>query len=445
MFIDRARIYVEAGNGGDGMSSFRREKFVEKGGPNGGNGGRGGDVILVADKNLNTLIDFRYKRKYVAKRGGQGGTKNCTGMRADNVYVKVPMGTLVRDDVTGAVMADLTEDGQEYIAAKGGRGGKGNACYVTSTNRAPTFAEKGEPGENRWLKLELKLLADVGLVGYPSVGKSSIIAQVSAARPEIAAYHFTTLSPVLGVVRIDEERSFVLADIPGLIEGAHEGVGLGHDFLRHVERTKVLLHIVDVAGVDGRDPIEDFDKINNELAQYSERLARRKQLVVANKMDLPEAQENFGRLKEYVEAKGYEITKASAATGEGLRELMFQAYELLEAYVPEEDEQELSRFDEIDPDSYEIVVGNDTDYEVRGKNIERLVAMTNFDNDEALYRFQLIWKRLGIDEALKEKGVQEGETVRIRDMVFEYKENQLYIITNLLFLARGKMFNVPWV
>ena len=423
MFIDRARIYVEAGNGGDGMSSFRREKFVEKGGPNGGNGGRGGDVILVADKNLNTLIDFRYKRKYVAKRGGQGGTKNCTGMRADNVYVKVPMGTLVRDDVTGAVMADLTEDGQEYIAAKGGRGGKGNACYVTSTNRAPTFAEKGQPGENRWLKLELKLLADVGLVGYPSVGKSSIIAQVSAARPEIAAYHFTTLSPVLGVVRIDEERSFVLADIPGLIEGAHEGVGLGHDFLRHVERTKVLLHIVDVAGVDGRDPIEDFDKINNELAQYSERLARRKQLVVANKMDLPEAQENFGRLKEYVEAKGYEITKASAATGEGLRELMFQAYELLEAYVPEEDEQELSRFDEIDPDSYEIVVGNDTDYEVRGKNIERLVAMTNFDNDEALYRFQLIWKRLGIDEALKEKGVQEGETVRIRDMVFEYKEN----------------------
>lgn len=423
MFIDRARIYVEAGNGGDGMSSFRREKFVEKGGPNGGNGGRGGDVILIADKNLNTLIDFRYKRKYVAKRGGQGGTKNCTGMRADDVYVKVPMGTLVRDDVTGAVMADLTEDGQEYRAAKGGRGGKGNACYVTSTNRAPTFAEKGEPGENRWLKLELKLLADVGLVGYPSVGKSSIIAQVSAARPEIAAYHFTTLSPVLGVVRIDEERSFVLADIPGLIEGAHEGVGLGHDFLRHVERTKVLLHIVDVAGVDGRDPIEDFDKINHELAQYSERLARRKQMVVANKMDLPEAQENFERLKEYVEAKGYEITKASAATGEGLRELMFKAYELLEAYVPEADEQDLARFDEIDPDSYEIVVGNDTDYEVRGKNIERLVAMTNFDNDEALYRFQLIWKRLGIDEALKEKGVQEGETVRIRDMVFEYKDN----------------------
>lgn len=423
MFIDRARIYVEAGDGGDGMSSFRREKFVEKGGPNGGNGGRGGNVIMVADKNLNTLIDFRYKRKYIAKRGGQGGTKNCTGVRGWDCIVKVPMGTLVRDDATGAIMADLTEDGQEYVIAKGGRGGKGNACYVTSTNRAPTFAEKGEPGENRWVKLELKLLADVGLVGYPSVGKSSIIAQVSAARPEIAAYHFTTLTPVLGVVRLDEERSFVLADIPGLIEGASEGVGLGHDFLRHVDRTKVLLHVIDVAGVDGRDPIEDFEKINHELKQYSERLARRKQVVVANKMDLPDAQENFERLKEYVEAKGFEIFKASAATGEGLRELMFKAYEMMANYVPDEQEEELARLEEIDPDSFEIVAGNDTDYEVRGHNIERLVAMTNFDNDEALYRFQLIWKRLGIDEALKEKGVQEGETVRIRDMVFEYKEN----------------------
>lgn len=423
MFIDRARIYVEAGDGGDGMSSFRREKFVEKGGPNGGNGGRGGNVIMVADKNLNTLIDFRYKRKYIAKRGGQGGTKNCTGVRGWDCIVKVPMGTLVRDDATGAIMADLTEDGQEYVIAKGGRGGKGNACYVTSTNRAPTFAEKGEPGENRWVKLELKLLADVGLVGYPSVGKSSIIAQVSAARPEIAAYHFTTLTPVLGVVRLDDERSFVLADIPGLIEGASEGVGLGHDFLRHVDRTKVLLHVIDVAGVDGRDPIEDFEKINHELKQYSERLARRKQVVVANKMDLPDAQENFERLKDYVEAKGYEIFKASAATGEGLRELMFKAYEMMVNYVPDEEEEELARLEEIDPDSFEIVAGNDTDYEVRGHNIERLVAMTNFDNDEALYRFQLIWKRLGIDEALKEKGVQEGETVRIRDMVFEYKEN----------------------
>lgn len=359
----------------------------------------------------------------MAKAGGGGGTKNCTGVRADTVYVKVPMGTLVRDDATGARLADLVEDGQEYLAAKGGRGGKGNACYVTATNRAPTFAEKGEPGENRWLRLELKLLADVGLVGYPSVGKSSIIAQVSAARPEIAAYHFTTLTPVLGVVRLDEERSFVLADIPGLIEGAHKGVGLGHDFLRHIERTKVLLHIVDVAGVDGRDPIDDFEKINAELASYSDRLGRRRQLVVANKMDLPEAAENFERLKTYVEEKGYEIAKASAATGEGLRELMFKAYDLLKTYVPEEDEEDLAPYEEADPDSFEIAVGSDTDWEVRGKNIERLVAMTNFDNEEALRRFQLIWKRLEIDAALKSKGVAEGDSVRIRDMVFEYKDN----------------------
>lgn len=423
MFIDKARIYVESGSGGDGMSSFRREKYVERGGPNGGNGGRGGSVILVADKNLNTLIDFRYKRKYVAKAGGKGGTKNCTGARADTVYVKVPLGTLVRDDATNVRLADLVVDGQQYLAAKGGRGGKGNACYATSVKRAPTFAEKGEPGESHWLRLELKLLADVGLVGYPSVGKSSIIASVSAARPEIAAYHFTTLTPVLGVVRLDESNSFVLADLPGLIEGAHRGVGLGHDFLRHVERTKVLLHVVDVAAVDGRDPIDDFNKINEELTAYSERLGRRKQLVVANKMDLPAAAENYEKLKEYVEARGYEICKVSAATGEGLRDLMFKAYELLKNYVPEEDEEELAPFEEIDPDSFEIVEGKDTDWEVRGKNIERLVAMTNFDNDEAVYRFQLIWKRLEIDAALKEQGVKEGETVRIRDMVFEYKEN----------------------
>lgn len=423
MFIDKARIYVGAGKGGDGMSSFRREKFVEFGGPDGGNGGRGASVVLVADKNLNTLVDFRYKRKYIGKHGNGGGAKNCTGKSPENVIVRVPQGTMVRDDQTGALICDLVEDGQEFVAAKGGRGGKGNACYATPTNRAPTFAEKGEPGESRWLKLELKLLADVGLVGYPSVGKSSIIAQVSAARPEIAAYHFTTLTPVLGVVRLDEATSFVLADIPGLIEGAHEGVGLGHDFLRHVERTKVLLHIVDCAAVDGRDPVDDFEKINLELAEYSERLAKRQQLVVANKMDLPEAAENFDRLKKHVEAKGYEIVKVSAATGDGLRDLMYKAYNLTKQYVPEEDEEELTKVEEIDPDSFEVVKGNDTDWEVRGKNIERLVAMTNFDNHEALYRFQLIWKRLAIDEALKEKGCEEGQTVRILDMVFDYKEN----------------------
>ena len=424
MFIDKARIYVEAGNGGDGMSSFRREKFVEKGGPNGGNGGRGGNVILRADNGLNTLIDFRYKRKFIAKRGDNGGVSNMTGHRGEDVIIKVPLGTVVRDDETNIMIADLTEDGQEFVAAKGGRGGKGNACYATSTKRAPTFAEKGEPGTKGWLRLELKLLADVGLVGYPSVGKSSIISRVSAARPEIAAYHFTTLTPVLGVVRLNEEQSFVLADIPGLIEGAAEGVGLGHDFLRHIERTKVLLHVVDVSGCEGRDPIEDFEKINHELEAYSAKLAHRKQLVVANKMDLPDSADNFVILKEYVEEKGYEIMPVSAATGEGLQELMWKAYEMARQYVAEP-EEEIGVVEEGDPDSFEIIRGaEDADFEVKGKNIERLVAMTNFDNAEALYRFQLIWKRLKIEEALLEAGIQEGQTVRILDMVFNYQKSK---------------------
>ena len=406
------------------MSSFRREKFVEKGGPNGGNGGRGGNVILRADNSLNTLIDFRYKRKFIAKRGDKGGISNMTGHRGEDVIIKVPLGTVVRDDETNIMIADLTEDGQEFVAAKGGRGGKGNACYATSTKRAPTFAEKGEPGTKGWLRLELKLLADVGLVGYPSVGKSSIISRVSAARPEIAAYHFTTLTPVLGVVRLSEEQSFVLADIPGLIEGAAEGVGLGHDFLRHIERTKVLLHVVDVSGCEGRDPIEDFEKINHELEAYSAKLARRKQLVVANKMDLPDSADNFVLLKEYVEEKGYEIIPVSAATGEGLQDLMWKAWEMARQYVAEP-EEEIGVIDEGDPDSFEIIRGaEDADFEVKGKNIERLVAMTNFDNEEALYRFQLIWKRLKIEEALLEAGIQEGQTVRILDMVFNYQKSK---------------------
>lgn len=423
LFTDKARIFVESGAGGDGASSFRREKFVACGGPDGGNGGRGGSVILVADKNLNTLVDFRYKRKFVANRGTNGSAKNCTGAKADNVIVKVPCGTLVRDDVTGVALADLTHDGDEYTAAKGGRGGKGNACYVTSTKQGVTFAEKGEPGLSMWLKLELKLLADVGMVGYPSVGKSSIVAQVSAARPEIAAYHFTTLTPVLGVVRLDTERSFVLADLPGLIDGASQGVGLGHDFLRHIERTKVIMHVIDVAGVDGRDPIEDFDNINKELKLYSEKLSHRPQIVVANKVDLPDSEENFKRLEAYVTKKGLPIMKASAATGEGLREIMFKAYDMLVNYVPLEEEETIGKVEEQDPDSFEILCpGEDTPYQIKGKNIERLVAMTNFNNDEAVYRFQLIWKRLGIEEALKAKGIQEGQTVRIGEMVFDYKE-----------------------
>jgi GTP-binding protein len=424
LFTDRARIYVEAGSGGDGASSFRKEKYVACGCPDGGNGGRGGSVILVADKDLNTLVDFRYKRKFVARRGVNGSAKNCTGAKADDVIVRVPLGTVVRDDVTRVPLADLTKDGDQYIAARGGRGGKGNACYVTSTKQGVTFAERGEPGTAHWLRLEMKLLADVGLVGYPSVGKSSIVAQVSAARPEIAAYHFTTLTPVLGVVRVGQDSSFVMADLPGLIEGASKGVGLGHDFLRHIERTKVILHVVDVAGVEGRDPVEDFEKINNELKLYSEKLSHRPQLVLANKIDLlPADSDNYAKLEKHVTAKGYPIMKASAATGEGLKEVMNKLYQMLQEYKDENTEELVLGRPAEDPDKFEVITpGEDTDFEIKGKNIERLVAMTNFDNDEALYRFQLIWKRLGIEEALKAKGIKEGQSVRIRDMVFDYKE-----------------------
>ena len=423
MFIDRARIYVEAGDGGDGMSSFRREKFVEKGGPNGGNGGRGGDVVLIADKNLNTLIDFRYKRKYVAKRGGQGGTKNCTGVRADTVFVKVPMGTLVRDDATGAVMADLVEDGQTYTAAKGGRGGKGNACYVTSTNRAPTFAEKGEPGENRWLKLELKLLADVGLVGYPSVGKSSIIAHVSAARPEIAAYHFTTLTPVLGVVRIDAERSFVLADIPGLIEGAADGAGLGHDFLRHVERTRLLLHVLDIAGSEGRDPVEDFDAINAELSQYSPDLATRPQIVVANKTDIMEDESLLEKLRAHVEPLGYPLFALSAASHTGTRELVLKIAEKLSTLPPVTvyEPEYVPKPVKIDASEPLKITVEDNTYIVEGKWLERLMSNVNFGDYESRMFFDKMLRENGVFQQLEDLGIKDGDIVSMYELEFEYQ------------------------
>lgn len=421
MFIDRARIYVKGGTGGDGMSGFRREKYVPKGGPSGGDGGRGGSIVLLADENINTLIDFRYKRKFAAKAGNRGELSNKFGAAAEDIIIKVPMGTLVRDDETDFLLADLTEHGQKYVVAKGGRGGRGNAKFADSVNRAPTFAEKGEPGEERWVKLELKVLADVGLVGYPSVGKSSIISNVSAAKPEIAAYHFTTLNPILGVVSLDAEESFVLADIPGLIEGAHEGVGLGHDFLRHIERTRILLHVIDASAQDGRDPIEDFEKINKELALYSEKLSKRPQIVLANKMDLPEAQENFPKLAEYVKGKGYEIIPVSAATGEGLKEVMFRALKLLKEQ-PLEVVEEVMGLPEVDGDAFVITREDDGTFVVSGKNIEKLIAMTNFDNEEGLRRFQLIWRRIGIEAALKERGITEGDSVRIGDMLFDYKE-----------------------
>lgn len=424
MFIDRAKIQVKAGDGGNGMSSFRREKYVPKGGPSGGDGGRGGDVILVVDNNLNTLIDFRYKRKFSAQTGVHGQSKNMHGKAGEQLLVPVPPGTLVKDAESGEVVADLTEVGQRALVAKGGRGGRGNARFVNSMQRAPQFAEKGEPGEERTLFLELKLLADVGLVGYPSVGKSSIISCVSAAKPEIASYHFTTLTPVLGVVRLDDGRSFVLADIPGLIEGAHAGAGLGHDFLRHIERTKVMIHVLDASGLEGRDPLDDFYAINKELALYNEKLAKRKQIIAANKLDLPEAQENYRRLQAHFEREGYEIYPVSAATGEGLQQVMQRAWQLLAEYREEpEVTDDVTVYEAKEEISFVISRADDGAYVISGKDIERLVAMTNFDNEDGLRRFQRIWRKLEIEEALKGKGIQEGDTVRIRDMEFEYRQH----------------------
>ena len=424
-FIDRTRIIVKAGDGGHGKSAFRREKFVPKGGPSGGDGGRGADIILEVDRNMNTLLDFRYHRKFKGENGENGDIKNQYGHNAPPCIIKVPAGTVVRDEATGELLADLTEAGQRAVVAKGGRGGRGNAKFASSANRAPTFAEFGEPGESRNLLLELKLLADVGLVGYPSVGKSSLVASVSAARPEIADYPFTTITPVLGVVQTDYEKSFVMADIPGLIEGAADGVGLGHDFLRHVERTKLILHIVDASGMEGRDPVEDYHKINRELGRYSEKLARRRQILVANKMDLPQAQENYPRLKALAEKEGIPIFPISAATRQGLKELLSCVGEILENYAeepPREEETRVYDANAEDPESVSISRNDAGDFIVSGKALEKLVAMTNFNNDEAVRRFQYIWRLKGIDEKLKERGIREGMTVHIGAMEFEYRE-----------------------
>ena len=424
-FIDRTRVIVKAGDGGHGKSAFRREKFVPKGGPAGGDGGRGGDVVCIVDSNRNTLLDFRYHRKFQAKNGGNGDIKNQYGKNAETCFIKVPPGTIIKDEKTGEQIADLTEIGQMAVVAKGGRGGCGNAKFANAANRAPTFAEFGEPGEARNLILELKLLADVGLVGYPSVGKSSLVASCSAARPEIADYPFTTITPVLGVVRTDYEKSFVMADIPGLIEGAADGVGLGHDFLRHVERTKLILHIVDAAGIEGRDPVEDYAKINVELKKYSEKIARRTQVLVANKIDLPEAQENLPRLKELAAREGLKFFPISAATREGIKELIAYVGEWLEDYV-EEPETEMGEKGyepmEEDPDHVTISRNDAGDFIVSGKALEKLVRMTNFNNDEAVRRFQYIWRIKGIDAKLVERGIKEGQTVRIGAMEFEYRE-----------------------
>jgi GTP-binding protein len=421
MFYDRAKIFVKGGDGGNGCVAFRREKYVPEGGPSGGDGGRGGDVVFLADEGLRTLMDFRYRRHYKAGRGAHGLGKNMHGRSGGDLVVRVPAGTVVKLADTAEVLADLVEHGREYIVARGGRGGRGNARFATSQNKAPTMAENGEPGEERWLDLELKLLADVGLVGFPNAGKSTLIASVSAAKPKIADYPFTTLTPNLGVVRVGEGSSFVMADIPGLIEGAHTGAGLGHEFLRHVERTRLLIHVIDMGGAGGRDPVEDYRIINRELELYSPRLARRPQLVAANKMDLPEAAEHLPRLRE--EIGGHrEIFAVSAATGEGLQELLFRASSLL-AGLPEEAPelpQPEERVVRYQPAERFAIARENGIFIVSGAEIERHVAMTNLENEEALRRLQRIMALMGLEQALKDAGAREGDVIRIGKLEFDY-------------------------
>ena len=423
MFIDRARILVKAGDGGNGMSSFRREKYVPQGGPSGGDGGKGADVIIQADRNINTLVDFRYKRQFKGDAGGAGQSANKHGRGAENLIVSVPLGTTITDEESDKLMADLVEDGQTFMVAKGGRGGRGNARFQTSANRVPTFAEKGEPGEERWLNLELKVLADVGLLGYPSVGKSSIIRKVSSAKPEVAAYHFTTLTPVLGVVSVAPGKSFVMADIPGLIEGASEGVGLGHSFLRHVERSNILLHVLDVSGLEGRDPIEDFHKINEELAKYSEKLSKKKQLIVLNKTDLLQDEETLPRVTKYFADQDYEVFAVNALTGEGLPALVERTWYYVENYVPEPEVVDDTVYYEAKPDTdFVITRGDDASFVITGSRIEKLVAMTNLDDEQALRRFQKIWRYMELDAELKKRGIQDGDEVVIGDQRFTFHD-----------------------
>ncbi|WP_072868519.1 GTPase ObgE [Desulfofundulus thermosubterraneus] len=421
MFFDTAKIYVRGGDGGNGCVAFRREKYVPEGGPAGGDGGRGGNVILKVDPGLRTLVDFRYQRHYKAGRGQHGMGKNMHGRQGEDLILRVPPGTLVRDVATGEVIADLVYPGQEVVAARGGRGGRGNARFASAVNRAPRMAEKGEPGEERWLELELKLLADVGLVGFPNAGKSTLIARVSAARPKIADYPFTTLVPNLGVVRVDEGRSFVMADIPGLIEGAHAGAGLGHQFLRHTERTRLLVHVLDIAGSEGRDPLQDFEIVNRELALYDPDLAARPMVVAANKMDLPGAAENLDRLREALGDR-YEIFPISALNGEGTAPLIYRLADLLDRLpVPEPVVEERVRVTRVEEPRFTVSRRNGV-FVVEGREIERHVAMTDLENEEAVERLQRIISRMGLEDALREAGIREGDTVRIGKFEFTYME-----------------------
>ena len=423
-FVDKARITVHAGKGGDGAVAFHREKYVAAGGPDGGDGGRGGNVVFTVDENMSTLMDFRYKRKYVAGNGANGSGKRCYGKDGDTLYIKVPRGTIVRDTESGAIMHDMS-DGEDWIAAKGGRGGWGNMHFATPTRQVPRFAKPGLPGESHDVTLELKLLADVGLVGFPNVGKSTLLSVVSKAHPKIANYHFTTLFPNLGVVYVDEGVSFVMADIPGIIEGASEGAGLGHDFLRHIDRCRLLVHLVDVSGSEGRDPVEDFEAINAELREYSPELAERPQIVVGNKCDLlGEDRENIEKLRAHVEGKGYAFFELSAAAHMGTRELVQECARRLKELPP------ILRFeaDYVPPEpkvdtSGELTIEHFDDmWLVEGPWLQRLVATVNFSDYESRMYFDRVLREAGVFKRMEEMGVRDGDTVSMYDLMFEYKD-----------------------
>ncbi|WP_289100550.1 GTPase ObgE [uncultured Catenibacterium sp.] len=421
-FIDCVKIYVQAGTGGNGTVAFRREAHVPKGGPSGGDGGRGGSVIFVATNSLSTLLDLRYYREYKAQNGEKGHAKKMHGADADDLVIRVPVGTCVYDDDTGNIIADLTKDGQRAVIAKGGRGGRGNARFASSRNPAPKICENGEPGEKFNLRVELKLLADVGLVGFPSVGKSTLLSVVSKARPQIADYHFTTIVPNLGVVQVKDGRSFVMADLPGLIEGASQGKGLGHQFLRHIERCRVIVHIIDMSGSEGRDPYEDYVTINKELGEYEYRLLERPQIIVANKMDGDEAEENLKKFKEKLgDQKVFPII---APIHEGIDAVLYAVADALETapdFFNQEEEQEsvLYTYKE-DEKPFTIHNKGNGVWEVTGKKVERLVQMASFTTDDGFQRFALQIRNMGIDDALREAGCEDGDTVRLYDFEFEF-------------------------
>ncbi|MGA9289413.1 MAG: GTPase ObgE [Anaerobacillus sp.] len=425
MFVDQVKVFVKAGDGGNGMVAFRREKYVPDGGPAGGDGGKGASVIFEVEEGLRTLMDFRYNRHFKAKTGEHGRSKNQHGRNSEDMVVKVPPGTIISHAESGEVIADLTEHGQRATVARGGRGGRGNSRFASPSNPAPELSENGEPGEEKDVTLELKVLADVGLVGFPSVGKSTLLSVVSAAKPKIAAYHFTTIAPNLGVVDTKDGRSFVMADLPGLIEGAHEGVGLGHQFLRHIERTRVIVHVIDMSGMEGRDPYEDYLKINDELKQYKMRLMERPQIIVANKMDLPDSEENLEIFKEKLE-EDFPIYPISAVTRQGVQEVLFEIADKLETTpefpLDEEKEEETRVMYRHEKGAPEFFVTRDSDgtFVVNGPRIEKLFKMTDFNREDNVRRFAQQMRSMGIDDALRERGAEDGDAVRILEFEFEF-------------------------